>query len=79
MSSPRLKNFQPYNVSRFSLVERVFLISAMILVALTLVDASFIPHPKLNRDELLLTKLKAQKVVVAQDSIFSVESYQYKP
>ncbi len=79
MFSPQLKNFQPYGVSKFSFVERVFLISALILVAITLVDASVVPHPKLNQDELLLTKLKAQKVVVAQDSLFNVESYQYQP
>jgi hypothetical protein len=79
MFPPRLPNFQPYNSFKFSLVERVFLISASILLAMTLVDAYVIQHPQLNQDELLLAKLKAQKVVVAQDSLFTVDVNQYKP
>ena len=57
---------------RLSLVEGVFWMSAFLLLVMTVVDASFMSHTEIASDQLLLTKLKAQKVVVAQDSVFSM-------
>ena len=69
--------FKPWN--RPSLTEAVFLASGLLMIAMTLMEATLIPHATISKNDLMVARIKAQKVVVAQDSLFNVDTTQYKP
>ncbi len=70
-------SFKP--LTRPSLSEAVFLVAGFLVLALTLMETTLIPQASIAQNDLIVAKIKAQKVVVAQDSLFNVDTSQYRP
>ena len=66
-------------LTRPSLNEVVFLVAGFLMLAITLMETTLIPQASIAKNDLIVAKIKAQKVVVAQDSLFNVETTQYRP
>ncbi|MCE2930796.1 MAG: hypothetical protein LW809_05360 [Vampirovibrionales bacterium] len=62
-----------------SLSEVVFLVAGFLVLAMTVMETSLIPQASITQNDLIVAKIKAQKVVVAQDSLFTVDTSQYRP
>ncbi len=64
---------------RPSLTEVLFLMAGFLMLMMTVFETSLIPHASITPNDLIVAKIKAQKVVVAQDSLFNVDTTQYRP
>ena len=62
-----------------SLSEVVFLVAGFLMLAMTVMETILIPQASITQNDLIVAKIKAQKVVVAQDSLFNVDASQYRP
>ena len=49
------------------------------MLAMTVMETILIPQASITQNDLIVAKIKAQKVVVAQDSLFNVDASQYRP
>ena len=62
-----------------SLTEVLFLVAGILMRTMTLMEARLIPQASITQNDLMVAKIKAQKVVLAQDSLFDLDASQYKP
>ncbi|MFN9690956.1 MAG: hypothetical protein ACK551_02535 [Vampirovibrionales bacterium] len=67
------------SLTRPSLSEVVFLVAGFLMLAMTVMETILIPQASITQNDLIVAKIKAQKVVVAQDSLFNVDASQYRP
>jgi hypothetical protein len=66
-------------MSCLPLTEVVFLMAGVLMLAITLMETSLIPQASITQNDLMVAKIKAQKVVLAQDSLFDLDALQYNP
>jgi hypothetical protein len=62
-----------------SLAEVLFLVAGILMLTMTLMETRLIPQASITQNDLMVAKIKAQKVVLAQDSLFDLDASQYKP
>jgi len=67
------------SLPRHSLSEVVFWVAGFLMLTMTVMETSLIPQASITANDLIVAKIKAQKVVVAQDSLFNVNASQYRP
>jgi hypothetical protein len=53
--------------------------AGVLMLAITLMETSLIPQASITQNDLMVAKIKAQKVVLAQDSLFDLDALQYNP
>jgi hypothetical protein len=62
-----------------SLTEVLFLVAGVLMLTMTLLETHLIPQASITQNDLMVAKIQAQKVVLAQDSLFDLDASQYKP